>query len=276
MSSAADLDRDLPWSEHPDPWAVLVSEVMLQQTPVSRVRAKWTQFLLEFPTPRALAEAPLARALAVWSGLGYPRRLKNLRDASRAMLERHDGKVPDTLGELLALPGVGPYTARAVLAFAFGESVGVVDTNVGRVLARAVANRRLRASEAQSVVDRLVTGTDPRAFNQAMLDVGAAHCRATPICGACPLVRVCRWHIEGGEDPSTASAGVSRPQGAFAGSDRAARGRLMRRLLDGEIPRSEAVATLDANDPARADRLLCALEGDGLISLTHATVVLAS
>ncbi len=133
---AADL-RDLPWRRERDPWRILVAEVMLQQTQADRVVPKWIEFLESFPTAAACARATLADVLRLWQGLGYPRRARNLRDAALLVVERHDGRLPDDLDALLALPGVGPYTARAVLAFAFEHDVAVVDTNIARVLARA-------------------------------------------------------------------------------------------------------------------------------------------
>jgi A/G-specific adenine glycosylase len=146
--------RDLPWRATRDPWAVLVSEVMAQQTGVDRVVPYWHAFLARFPTPGDCAAAPVGEVVRLWSGLGYNRRAVNLHGCARAVVERHAGTLPDRLDHLLALPGVGPYTARAVLAFAYERPVGVVDTNVGRVLARW-AGRALRPAEAQSLADAL-------------------------------------------------------------------------------------------------------------------------
>ena len=128
--------RDLPWRRVRDPWAILVAEVMLQQTQAPRVVPKWEAFLESFPTPPACADAPLGDVLRLWHGLGYPRRARNLHLAAQEIVDRHGGVVPDALDELLALPGVGAYTARAVLAFAYEQDVAVADTNIGRVLAR--------------------------------------------------------------------------------------------------------------------------------------------
>ncbi|HYN34228.1 MAG TPA: A/G-specific adenine glycosylase, partial [Ilumatobacteraceae bacterium] len=125
--------RDLPWRRERDPWRILAAEVMLQQTQAPRVIPKWTAFLDAFPTPSACAEASLADVLRLWQGLGYPRRARNLHAAAAAVVERHDGRLPDDLDALLALPGIGPYTARAVLAFAFERDVAVVDTNIARI-----------------------------------------------------------------------------------------------------------------------------------------------
>ncbi len=146
--------RDLPWRRTRDGWSVLVAEVMLGQTQVARVELKWAEFLDRWPTPSACAGASLAELLVMWSGLGYPRRCRNLHLAARQIVERHHG-VPDDLASLLALPGVGPYTARAVLAFAYERDVGVVDTNIARVLART-AGRRLTPARAQALADARV------------------------------------------------------------------------------------------------------------------------
>ena len=133
--------RDLPWRAERDPWRILVAEVMLQQTQVDRVIPKWTAFLEAFPTPAACAEASLGDLLRLWQGLGYPRRARNLQAAAVVAVDRHGGQLPDDLEALLALPGIGPYTARAVLAFAFERDVAVVDTNIARILARTAGKR---------------------------------------------------------------------------------------------------------------------------------------
>ena len=262
--AAPGLARDLPWINHSDPWAVFVSEVMLQQTSVGRVEEKWRLFLRLFPTPSALAAAPLAEVLRAWQGLGYPRRAKNLRAAAQAMVERHDGRVPSTVDELRELPGVGEYTAAAVASFAFGVRVGVLDTNVGRVLARAAANRSLTRPEAREMVARLLPRDGVAAFNQTLLDLGATRCTTTPRCEMCPVSSVCRWHQEGGPDPAPSSAAVSRRQAPFAGSDRQLRGRVMASVRDGG--RSEVALTRDLHTEAqRLKNILAGLERDGLI-----------
>jgi A/G-specific adenine glycosylase len=248
-----------------DPWAVLVSEVMLQQTQVSRVEQRWGPFLTAYPGPAALAEAPLADVLAHWQGLGYPRRAKALRDLAVDVVERHDGRLPADRAALLALPGVGPYTARAVLAFAFeADGHGVLDTNTARVLARAVRGRRLAAREAQTLADAMVPTGEAWRWNQAMLDLGALHCtKRSPRCAGCPAERACRWRADGGEDPALGSAGVSVRQAAFEGSDRQARGRLLAALQRSAMSASDAAEAIGV-EPDRAARLLDGLVGDGL------------
>ncbi|HMX07232.1 MAG TPA: A/G-specific adenine glycosylase, partial [Microthrixaceae bacterium] len=160
--------RDLPWRRTRDPWAVLVSEVMLQQTPVARVAPRWERFLDRWPTIASAAEAPLRDLLVDWKGLGYPRRARYLWLSARACVDRHGGSVPSTLPDLLALPGVGPYTARAVMAFAGGSAVGVVDTNIARVLARR-AGRGLTAGAAQELADAWVPRERAWEWNQVLM-----------------------------------------------------------------------------------------------------------
>ena len=180
--------RDLPWRATRDPWAVLVSETMLAQTQVARVIPKWEAFLARWPTPLACADAPTAEVIAAWAGLGYYRRARSLHEAAVVIVDRHGGSVPADLGSLMKLPGVGRYTARAVLAFAFEHRAGVVDTNVARVLARAVAGRPLPWAAAQELADRLVASESPWAWNQSVMDLGATLCTSRqPKCDSCPL-----------------------------------------------------------------------------------------
>ena len=184
--------RDLPWRATRDPWRILVAEVMLQQTQAPRVIPKWTAFCDAFPTPSACAAASLGDVLRLWQGLGYPRRARNLHDAARLIVERHGGAVPDTIDALRALPGIGPYTARAVLAFAFEHDVAVVDTNIARVLAR-VTGERLTLRRVQAVGDALVPHGAGWVWNQVLMDVGATVCRPAPRCHDCPLAAACAW-----------------------------------------------------------------------------------
>ncbi len=226
--------RDLPWRRVRDPWAILVSEVMLQQTRVERIVDRWPRFLERFPTPSACAAVTPGEVIAEWSGLGYNRRALQLHGAAADVVEHHGGVLPDTLDDLLALPGVGPYTARAVLAFAFEADVAVVDTNVARVLARWTG-RRLTAREAQALADASLPPGEGWAWNQVVLDLGATTCRARgPRCGDCPLASACVWRGTG-PDPAVGSAGVAGRQPPFEGSDRQGRGRLVARLAEGPV-----------------------------------------
>ena len=229
--------RDLPWRQTRDPWRILVAEVMLQQTQVDRVIPKWRAFCDGYPTPAVCVAAPLGDVLRLWHGLGYPRRARNLHDAATAMVERHDGAVPDRIDDLLALPGIGPYTARAVLAFAFERDEAVVDTNIARVLARC-SRERSDAEAAQALADSLVPRGQGWAWNQALMDLGATVCRPAPSCDECPVRRSsCAWLRAGRPepDPSVGSAGVSTPQSRFEGSERQARGRVLKALTIGPV-----------------------------------------
>jgi A/G-specific adenine glycosylase len=229
--------RDLPWRAIRDPWRILVAEIMLQQTQVPRVIPKWQAFCAAYPTPAACAAAALGDVLRHWQGLGYPRRARNLHDAAALMVDRHGGTVPDDLDALLALPGIGPYTARAVLAFAYERDVAVVDTNIARVLAR-VAGERLTPRRVQAAADDLVPQGAGWAWNQMLMDLGATVCRPAPRCDDCPLTASCAWHVTGRTppDPAEGSAGVSTRQAPYAGSDRQRRGEVLRALVDGPRP----------------------------------------
>lgn len=256
--------RDLPWRATRDPWAVLVAEVMLQQTQVDRVIPKWQAFLAAHPSPAACAAATLGDVLRLWQGLGYPRRARNLHATAQAVVAAHDGTLPADLDALLALPGIGPYTARAVLAFAFEQDVAVVDTNIARVLAR-VGGERLTARRVQAAADQLTPMGDGWLWNQTVMDLGAMVCRPQPSCDECPTRHTCRWALAGrpGPDPATGSAGVSTPQSRFEGSMRQRRGVVLRRLGTGPAPLvaldAGAVATLVADG-------LVVLDGTGDIA----------
>ncbi|MET0805271.1 MAG: A/G-specific adenine glycosylase [Acidimicrobiales bacterium] len=255
--------RDLPWRRTRDPWAVLVSEVMLQQTQVDRVIPKWTAFLDRFPDPARCAAAPVGAVIEAWAGLGYNRRGVALHQCARVVVDEHDGRLPMDLPALVALPGIGPYTARAVLAFAGERDVAVVDTNVARVLARQ-AGRPLRLVEVQADADALVPSGQGWAWNQAMLDLGATVCRArAPDCGRCPIATSCAWRGGAEPDPAVGSAGVSGRQSRFEGSDRQGRGRLVDALRHGPVS-DVATATGWPEDPERAERVAQTLVADGL------------
>lgn len=248
--------RDLPWRRERDPWRILVAEVMLQQTQVDRVIPKWEAFLADFPTPSVCATASLGDVLRRWQSLGYPRRARNLHATAAIVVERHAGRLPDDLDALLALPGIGPYTARAVLAFAFERDVAVVDTNIARILAR-VAGERLTPKRAQALADRLVPPSAGWMWNQAIMDLGATVCRPTPTCAECPIVPACVWHREEHPipDPAVGSAGVSTTQPRFEGSDRQARGKVLNALTGGPRP------AVDFDE-----RIVAGLVADGLVA----------
>ncbi|UZN05230.1 A/G-specific adenine glycosylase [Cellulomonas sp. S1-8] len=262
--------RDLPWrAADRTPWGVLVSEVMLQQTPVVRVVPAWRAWLDRWPTPADLAAAPTADVLRAWDRLGYPRRALRLQECARVVVERHGGVLPDDEDALLALPGVGAYTAAAVRAFAFGRRSVVLDTNVRRVLARLAAGEALPAP-TQTVAEMQLAGTwvpddDAAAarWSAASMELGALVCTArAPRCEACPVADRCRWLAAG--RPPDLHAHRRRTQ-AWAGTDRQARGRVMALLRGalGPVPH-DAVAVVWP-DPAQLARCVDALVTDGLV-----------
>jgi A/G-specific adenine glycosylase len=253
---AAGRRDELPWRHTRDPWAVLVSELMLQQTQVARVIERWHRFLERFPDARACAAAGVGAVVGEWAGLGYNRRAVNLHRTAVVVVDRYDGVLPEELDELLALPGVGPYTARAVMAFAFERDVAVVDTNVGRVLARH-GHARLSVRDAQQQADDLVPVGEGWAWNQAMLDLGAVACRRRqPDCSRCPVSSTCGWFGSGcpAPDPATGSAGVSVPQSRFEGSFRQGRARLLDVLRTGvSVGPGEVAAACGWSSDGRSD-----------------------
>lgn len=258
--------RDLPWRRTRDPWSIVVAELMLQQTQVDRVIPRWHRFLDRFPTVARSAQAPRSDLIDEWSGLGYNRRAVNLHRLSQIVVAEHGGKFPGDLKTLLQLPGIGPYTGRALRVFAFEEPEAVLDTNVARILART-EGRSLAKSEAQRLADENL-GPDPWSWNQAILDVGAGHCRPRPLCDGCPLRAACRWAADGWPepDPAKASAGVSKGQSRFSGSDRQGRGLLVKALRAGPLPASSAADALGWPEaPDRAAKVLAGLVADGLV-----------
>lgn len=260
--------RDLPWRGPVSDWAVLVSEIMLQQTPVARVLAPWAAWMRRWPTPADLAAADTAEVLRAWGTLGYPRRALRLQECARVVVARHDGSLPRSLAQLQALPGIGEYTAAAVTAFAHDEHAVVVDTNVRRVLARAILGQQFPAPSYTAAERRLATATVPAdrgrsvAWNQAVMEFGALVCTARVArCEQCPLaVGWCRWQAAGRPEHE----GPARRVQPFEGTDRQMRGRIMALLrAHDEVPRSR----IDALDPERPDRVrrcLTSLLEDGL------------
>ena len=256
---------------------MLVSELMLQQTQVSRVVPRFEHFLARFPTPATCARAPVADVVRAWHGLGYNRRAVSLHRTATMVVERHHGRLPSELDALLALPGVGAYTARAVLAFAFERDVGVVDTNAGRVLAR-ISGQRLGLRQAQDLATSHVPPGQGWAWNQAMLDLGSTVCtRRAPRCGECPLSSQCAWRAAGlaEPDPAERSAGARARQPRFAGSDRQGRGRLVEALCLGPVPVEKlAVVAGWPDHPERARRVTASIVADGLAVETDGVLTL--
>ncbi|WP_440711004.1 A/G-specific adenine glycosylase [Herbiconiux sp. YIM B11900] len=271
----AENARDLPWRRPGfSAWGTLVSEFMLQQTPVVRVIPRLDEWLTRWPTPAALAADAPGEAVRAWQSLGYPRRALNLHACAVAITERHAGVVPNDVDALLALPGVGDYTARAVAVFAFGARHPVVDTNIRRVIARAVdglpdapspnAKRDLPAMTALLPTD----DTAAARFNAGMMELGALVCTArSPKCELCPLADLCAWRQSGYPDTEVSR----RPtQKKYEGSDRQARGALLKVLRSTPHPVPAAVLsqTLE-DDQARYGRALSGLLKDGLIVATQ-------
>lgn len=269
LTWAQDNLRDLPWRRTRDPWAVLVSEVMLQQTQVERVIPKFVDFIERFPTTAACAGAAPAEVISQWSGLGYNRRAVLLHRAAGVIETEHEGHFPRTYDELLAIPGVGPYTARAVLAFAFEFDAAPVDTNVGRIIAR-IDGRTYGAKQVQARADELLAVGESWAWNQTLMDLGAAIClRRSPKCGACPARSQCRWQGRG-SDPADGSAGTTSTQSRFVGSDREGRGKLISALARGPISNADASGVMGwPEDSERVTRVLDTLKADGLIEVQH-------
>lgn len=245
---------------------MLVSEVMLQQTPVARVSPVWSEWVRRWATAGALAAADPADVLRLWGRLGYPRRALRLQAACAAVVERHGGELPTTVPELLALPGVGAYTARAVAVFALGQRHPVVDTNVRRVVARAVEGVADAAVTARdlALVEALLPADDERAatVSIALMELGALVCTArAPRCDGCPVVTSCAWVAQGSPP---LDAPVRRPQ-AFAGTDRQVRGRLMAVLRDSADPVPAELLAQVWDDPVQRTRALDGLVVDGLV-----------
>jgi len=279
LDHAALTLRPLPWRDTRDPWAVCVSEVMLQQTGVARVREYFMRFIDLFPTVGACAAAPQAQVVAAFSGLGYNRRAVYLHRTAVAVTNDHGGVFPDTLTALMRLPGIGPYTARALLAFAFEQDVAVVDTNVSRLLARAVAGRPLGAKEVQAQADALVPDGSGWLWNQGMLDFAATICtKRAPACQRCAFVTDCVWHAGGKPlpDPAEGSAFVTATQARFAGSDRQGRGRLIAALTNGPIAIDALAQITGWQDDVRVMRMLDGVIKDGLVTRHNDTVELTS
>jgi A/G-specific adenine glycosylase len=259
--------RDLPW-RHADttPWGVLVSEIMLQQTPAARVAPVWEQWIARWPTPAALAADSPGEAVRAWGRLGYPRRALRLHAAAAAMVAAHGGEVPATYDELLALPGIGSYTAAAVGAFGFGQRHAVLDTNVRRVHARVLRGEADATSSSPTVAERaqaldLVPLTDPARHSIAVMELGALICTArSPHCDACPIQSRCAWRAAGRPE-----GGTHRKAQTYAGTDRQVRGRLLAVLRDAEGPVDRSALDAVWSDSVQCERALDGLLSDGLV-----------
>jgi len=261
--------RDLPWRRTRDPYRILVAEVLAQQTQAARAAAAWPEFLAAFPTVEALAAASPAAVLRAWQSLGYNRRALALRAAAQAVVDR--GGWPETVAGLASLPGVGPYTARAVACFALGLEVAPVDTNVARVLARAVAGSDpsgLGPAARQRLADAALPAGRAWEWTSALMDLGATHCRPKPRCDGCPLAARCRWKALG----PAAAPPRPRPTAPFATSERRWRGAVVRARaaapagLDQAALAAEVDAGAAGRPPGWFAGLLARLEAEGLVA----------
>lgn len=261
--------RPLPWRD-PDcsPWGIFVSEVMAQQTPLTRVEPVWREWMARWPIPAGLAAEPPGTAIRAWGRLGYPRRALRLRESAIIIVERHGGRIPADRDALLELPGVGPYTAAAVSAFAFGARVPVVDTNVRRVLARVLSGHAHASSVPTVAQTRLAESVLPEdvaesaAWNVALMELGALVCSArTPRCAGCPLADRCAWRLAGRPVPD----GPPRRGQAWEGTDRQVRGRIVQALREREEPVTRGLLDGAAIDRTQVDRCLASLVADGLV-----------
>jgi A/G-specific adenine glycosylase len=269
-----DHARELPWrSPTAGPWSVMVSEFMLQQTPVARVLPVHEQWLERWPTPGGLADERPGEAVRAWGRLGYPRRALRLHAAATAIVERHEGAVPSSYEDLIELPGVGDYTAAAIAVFAHGRRHTVLDTNVRRVVARVVSEREFPGPSVtraeRSLAESLLPVDDPTAatWSVALMELGALVCTAAaPRCGDCPVRCQCAWRSAG----HPAYDGPPRRGQAWAGTDRQCRGRLLGVVRDSEGPVHRS--RLDATWPEEEQRTRClaALVEDGLLTRVSA------
>jgi A/G-specific adenine glycosylase len=264
--------RDLPWRQPDvDAWAVLVSEVMLQQTPVARVEPVWREWLARWPRPADLAAASPADVIRAWGKLGYPRRALRLREAALAITERHGGVVPDDVPALEALPGIGTYTARAVACFGYGQPQPVVDTNVRRVVSRLVHGRveagNARAADLQDIATLAPAGPERAVrFSVAVMELGALICVAgTPRCAACPVRDRCAWRLAG----CPPHDGPPRRVQKFSGTDRQVRGRLLDILRAAQAPVTATELDGAWDDAVQRSRCLDSLLTDGLVEQTE-------
>lgn len=258
--------RDLPWRGGPSPWSVMVSEFMLQQTPVARVLPVYESWVRRWPTPSALAADSPGEAVRAWGRLGYPRRALRLHAAAVAIVDRHNGKVPEVLEDLLALPGVGSYTAAAISSFAFGGRQVVLDTNVRRVFARIVKGEQFPAptltAAERDLATALMPAQDAHRWAAATMELGALICTArSPHCGECPVANLCRWRAAGYPEYD----GARRPTQSWDGTDRQCRGRLLAVLRGSSEPVAKPKLDLVWPDAVQRERALDGLVADGLV-----------
>jgi A/G-specific adenine glycosylase len=263
-----------PWRGTTDPYRVLVSEVMLQQTQAARVAPAFERFVSDFPTVASLAAASPADVLRAWGGLGYNRRALNLRRAARAIVRDHGGAVPGDPAVLVSLPGVGPYTAAAVASLGFGVPVAAVDVNVRRVVSRVLLDGDPGGPEVEDAATSWLDRDDPSRWTQAVMDLGREVCRPVPRCAACPIARVCRFRKNEAAGRPRVHAGrpASRRQPPFAGSTRQVRGAVVRVLRDESPSTLEALTRRTGHPPERVADAVAALHREGLVEARPAAL----
>ncbi|NYH53260.1 A/G-specific adenine glycosylase [Nocardiopsis arvandica] len=261
--------RDLPWRRpEASAWSILVSEIMLQQTPVVRVLPAWRAWMERWPTPADLAREPSGEAVRMWNRLGYPRRALRLHACAVAVTEEYGGRVPDDHATLLSLPGIGAYTAAAVASFAFGQRHAILDTNVRRVLARAETGiqypPKTQTKAETALAESLLPPTPSVAarWGVAVMELGALVCTArAPACADCPIAGQCAWRLAG----KPAHEGPPRRGQTYAGTDRQVRGKLLAVLRDSARPVSKDALDVVWDDGVQRERALDALVSDGLV-----------
>ena len=269
--------RELPWRTDPQPWRVMVSEFMLQQTPVARVLPVFEAWMRRWPSPASLASDSPGEAVRAWGKLGYPRRAQRLHASAVAIVERHGGEVPADFDLLRALPGVGDYTAAAIASFAFGQRHAVLDTNVRRLFARTVEgvefpnpggasrSRGTISAGERAVAAAVLPDHDAHRWAAATMELGAVVCTArSPRCGTCPIEDRCAWNAAG----RPAHDGPARRGQAYAGTDRQVRGRLLDVLRASEAPVTQAALDAAWDDAEQRERCLASLLADGLVHET--------
>jgi len=261
--------RDLPWRKTKDPYRILVSEVMLQQTQVDRVIPKYRAFLRSFPTVRKLARARTASVIRAWSGLGYNRRAVNLQRAAQVIVRDHRGKIPNDVEALEAIPGIGPYTARAVTTFAMYRYQAFIDTNVRRIVGRVLRGKHYPTQEEEKQLlpdaERLVPPRRPAEWHHALMDLGAMVCKPKPKCNRCPLRNQCRSYPTIHEQPQRR---MTKPTAKFEDSDRYWRGKILAALTSTTVSAPLLRKRLPSPiSVLRLRKLLAVMEKDGLVRM---------
>ena len=253
--------RDLPWRKTTDPYKILLSEIMLQQTQVPRVIEKYNQFLAKYPTVNDFANAPTSHILALWSGLGYNRRALNLQKAIQTINTDYKGIVPDNLIELQKLKGIGPYTASAILSFAFNKDVVVLDINIKRIYSRFLGTTNVK--QIEKFAEEIIPKEQSRNWHNALMDIGTIHCRPLPTCTNCPFSHSCKWKTDNSRIEILAGK-----QSTFLGSPRYYRGTILKELTKQKQAEKNLLGLfpLKLQKKRKVEEALNALEKEGFIT----------